>query len=338
MAHPLPRKNLPKVSLVIPLFNEEAILPELIRLLQMLKKTIHCDGLEFILINDGSFDRTGQILFDFAKWEPSAKVIEFSRNFGHQSAISAGIEHSSGDAVIIMDGDLQDPVDLIPTMLTRYMEGYDVVYAQRIARHGETIAKRATARLFYWFMKNLVFSKLPENVGDFRLMSREATNAFLKLREGDRFVRGLVTWIGFSQVGVPFERAPRQKGHTKYSFVKMFGFAWSAIVSFSMLPLRLGLLLGAVFFVFSFGLLGWTFYNQLVLKSLISPWLPWMAFGFMLGSTILLYLGILGEYLGRVFKEIKNRPFYIIRRTANCEEQTKSQTESPTLLFRNKNG
>jgi dolichol-phosphate mannosyltransferase len=272
---------------------------------------------EWVVVNDGSVDRTGDLLAAWAAREPRVKLIDLARNFGHAAALTAGLDHAGGDAVVIMDADLQDPPEVVLDMLVRYREGYDIAYAQRTKRHGETRFKLFTASTFYWLMRRLFHAELPSNSGDFRLMSRDAVNALGHLREGQRFLRGMVTWIGFPQIAVPFERPSRAAGTTKYPARKMIAFAKDAIFSFSVLPLRAASYVGVITFIFGmlFGMR--VLIHALFYDDLVQGWATVVVLESMLGGAILLCLGIIGEYVGRVYEEIKQRPLYIVRRRMN---------------------
>src|SRR6187399_1753846 len=225
-----PRPDPGLLSFVIPMYNEAEVLPILIPRLEQLAMSLPC-AVEWVVVNDGSRDSTANLLAAWASRDPRVKFVDFARNFGHPAALTAGLDHAVGDAVVVMDADLQDPPEIVAGMLARYREGYDIAYAQRTKRHGETAFKVATAAGFYWIMRAFVHRSLPANSSDFRLMSRSAVDALGHLREGQRFLRGMVTWIGFPQVAVPFERPSRAAGTTKYSTRKMVAFAWDAILS-----------------------------------------------------------------------------------------------------------
>jgi dolichol-phosphate mannosyltransferase len=311
-----PRPDPALLSFVIPMYNEMEVLPQLVERLTALAAGLPC-AVEWVVVNDGSRDGTGDALATWAARDARVKLIDFARNFGHAAALTAGLDHAGGDAVVIMDADLQDPPEVVGAMLARYREGYDIAYAQRTKRHGETPFKLATAAAFYWLMRRFVHRELPANSSDFRLMSRDAVNALGHLREGQRFLRGMVTWIGFPQIAVPFERPSRAAGTTKYSTRKMVAFAWDAILSFSMLPLRAASYFGFVTFLIGmiFGLrvlLHAIFYNDLV-----QGWATVVVLQTVLGGAILLCLGMVGEYVGRLYEEIKQRPLYIVRRRMN---------------------
>jgi dolichol-phosphate mannosyltransferase len=313
-----PRPDPDLLSFVIPMHDEAEVLPALVQRLESLADSLRCP-VEWVVVNDGSRDETGAILAAWAERDARVKFVDLARNFGHAAALTAGLDHTSGDAVVIMDADLQDPPEIVVDMLARYREGYDIAYAQRTKRHGETRFKIATAAGFYWLMRRFVHKDLPANSGDFRLMSRDAVQALGHLREGQRFLRGMVTWIGFSQVAVPFERPSRVAGTTKYSTRKMMAFAWDAILSFSTLPLRIATYFGFLTFV-----VGALFSLRIVIHSffyddLVPGWATLVALQSLLGGAILVCLGMVGEYVGRIYEEIKQRPIYIVRRRTNLE-------------------
>ncbi len=231
------------LSLVIPMYNESSVVPHLREALEDFMSELRGET-EVILVNDGSTDSTLAQIAAWAYDDPRIKVVNLSRNFGHQSASTAGLDYASGDAVVLLDADLQDPLAVIHQMIDRYCEGYDVVYGQRISRQGESGLKRFTAWMFYRLMSNFVYKDLPVDAGDFRLISRNCLDGLQQLRETHRFLRGMVAWVGYPQIGVQFERAPRVAGETKYPLRKMIRFAWTAATSFSALPLKASVWLG----------------------------------------------------------------------------------------------
>ncbi|MGH7340359.1 MAG: glycosyltransferase family 2 protein, partial [Candidatus Rokuibacteriota bacterium] len=243
--------------------------------------------------------------------DPRVRLIKFSRNFGHQIAITAGIDYARGDCVVVIDADLQDPPEVIAPMVEKWREGYDVVYGLRADRAGEGRLKLATAAMFYRLLRRLTRIDIPVDVGDFRLMSRRATDQLKQLREKDRFVRGLVTWIGFRQTGVPYLRDRRYAGETKYTYGKMIKFALDGITSFSTVPLRLATWLGYGASAFAFLYL-LSVFVQKAIGITIEGWATVMVAMLFLGGVQLVCLGIIGEYLGRVFNELKPRPMYVI--------------------------
>jgi glycosyltransferase involved in cell wall biosynthesis len=311
----IPRGNPRMLSLVLPAYNEEEVLPLLRPRLEALLAGLPCQG-ELVFVDDGSRDRTAPMLRAWAETDPRVTLLELSRNFGHQAAVTAGTDQARGDAIVIMDADLQDPPELIHEMLARYREGYDVVYAQRSKREADTMFKRATAALFYWIMRSFVHSELPVAVGDFRLMSRDVTDALRHLREGQRFIRGMVTWLGYSQTAVSFERPARAAGITKYPFRKMLRFAWDAILSFSSAPLRATAYLGLATILFGLAVAGYSVFRWFR-GATVAGWTSIMVLQGLIGGAILIGLGMIGEYIGRIYEESKQRPIYIIRRSSD---------------------
>ena len=309
----------PVLSLVIPMFNEELIIAELDRRLRDFLRAL--PGVEasweVVFINDGSKDRTLPMLKELAAAEPRYKVISFSRNFGHQAAITAGVDKAEGEAVVVMDADLQDPPEVVEAMIARWREGYDVVYAVREKRHGETWFKRATAAAFYRLLRTMLGGiDFPVDAGDFRLMSRPVVLTLRALREQHRFVRGMVAWIGFKQVAVKYDRPARFAGETKYPFKKMVRFAIDGITSFSIVPLRTATWLGMGAGLVGIGTAAWAFISAL--RGHVVPGWTTITVLVSLGSCAqLLVLGILGEYVGRIYEEVKRRPLYIIAEETN---------------------
>lgn len=298
------------ISVVVPCYNEEDVLPELIK---RLTATFSVLGIpyEFVLVDDGSKDRTWEMLCSYQANDSHLKIIRLSRNHGHQLALTCGLDHAAGDVVLIIDADLQDPPELIHEMLAKWKEGYDVVYGKRLARKGEGILKRGFAFLFYRLFKKLTGFELPSDTGDFRLMDKCALAAFLKMRERHRFIRGMVSWVGFHQTPVYYDRPERFAGVTKYPFRKSFFLAIDAITSFSYAPLRLASYLGVLFsflaFVYIFIIL-WLKYAGQNLPGYTSI----MAAVLLLGGVQLIVLGIMGEYVGRIFEQGQNRPIYLV--------------------------
>jgi len=310
-----------KLSLVVPVFNEAECLP---LLLKELRAVLDPSGLDYevIFVDDGSRDASLALLSREAVLDPRLKVLSFSRNFGHQTAVTAGIDFSTGDAVIIMDADLQDPPSLIPEMVRLYQEGYDVVSPQRLARQGDSWLKRGTAALFYWIMRRMVEERIPPEVGDFRLLSRGAVLALRQFREQHRFMRGLIAWLGLREVILPFQRRPRVAGATKYPLRKMLRFSWVAITSFSALPLRLTITLG-----FAASLLGLAYflfaaYAALVLKSVVPGWTSLVFLQCFFFGVMLVSLGLIGDYVAKIYEESKGRPLYIIDRVWNIAPES----------------
>jgi dolichol-phosphate mannosyltransferase len=317
------------LSIVVPMFNEEQVLPLLrARLTQVIDELL-C-RVEVILVDDGSSDRTYELLHEWALAEPAIKVVALSRNFGHQIAITAGMDASSGDAVVIMDADLQDPPSLIPEMVRGYCEGYDVVYGQRTERDGETWFKRATAAVFYRVMRRLVDRRLPADTGDFRLISRRVIEALRRIRERDRFVRGIVAWLGFAQLALPYRRAGRAAGVTKYPLTKMLRLALDAMISFSSLPLRLIAWFGAAAAGASTLVLARSLWLAIgdgaagpagahaAGHAEIAALVGWF------GGAILFAIGVLGIYVFRIHTEVRGRPLYLVRHAMNLAQEPRA--------------
>ncbi len=323
----------PALSLIIPVYNEEAIIDELDRRLKAFLGEV--DGTwEVLFVDDGSQDGTPAALGILASAEPRYKVISFSRNFGHQIAITAGMDRAEGDAVVIMDADLQDPPEVVTEMIQKWREGYDVVYGQRSIRHGESVFKRATAAAFYRVLRALIPIEMPLDTGDFRLMSRSVVLSMRALREQHRFVRAMVSWVGFKQTAVQYERPERFAGDTKYPLRKMIRFAVDGITSFSIVPLRvatwLGLLSGVVAIVTS----AWALYAAMTEKT-VPGWATIMIAVALAASAQLIMTGILGEYIGRIYEEVKRRPLYVVADTMNLppsgpSSSTKEPAAAPT--------
>lgn len=305
------------LGVVVPLYNEGEVLPKLKETLLKFGKTNSAD-LRFYLVNDGSTDDTAEKLSEWADEDDRVKVVELSRNFGHQAALSAGLDHVGEEEqfVVIMDGDLQDPPELIADMLKKAHEGYEVVYAKRRQRAGESAGKRFTASLFYRLFNGLSRTSIPEDVGDFRLINRNALAAFQAMPEQHRFARGMFSWIGFSQAEVEFDRERRHAGETKYSYRKMCSLAWNAATSFSSLPLRLAMLPGLATILFGMVYTGYTLFRHFTGHT-VPGWSTLVILICFFGSSILIALWAIAEYLAKVFEEVKGRPLYIVKRTRN---------------------
>ena len=300
------------VSFVFPVFNEADGLPHLRSALDAWLKDFQ-NPVEIVLIDDGSRDGSYELIQNWAAADPRVRGLSFSKNFGHQMAVSAGLAVAQGDAVVIMDADLQDPLDVVPEMVARYREGYDVVYGQRAERAGETIFKRATAWAFYRLMRRFVHPDLPADTGDFRLVSRRCLDAILRMNEQHRFLRGLFAWVGFPQIAVRYKRDPRRFGETKYPLYKMVKFAWNAALSFSTFPIKL-ISAGGFSTAFLAGAYGvYAVVQKYFFHNTVQGWTGLVVIGGLIGGMILVSLGIIGEYVGRIFEEIKRRPLYIVK-------------------------
>jgi polyisoprenyl-phosphate glycosyltransferase len=304
------------LSVVAPVYNEDGTVEEFFA-----RVRTALDGLPFelILVNDGSTDGSSLVLDEIAAHDPRVRVVHLSRNFGHQTALTAGLDHASGDAVVMLDADLQDPPELIPTMLDHWRAGCDVVYAVREHREGESHFKLSTARWFYRLFDKLAQVELQHNSGDFRLLDRRALNALLAMRERNRFLRGMTVWVGYTQAAVPYHRDPRYAGETKYTLSKMLRFSLDAISSFSHRPLQLATLLG-----FMISTLAFIAIPIVVVLRILGSYLP----GFsaltivvlLLGGIELIAIGIIGEYVGRIYDEVKGRPLYLVRARRNLPD------------------
>jgi dolichol-phosphate mannosyltransferase len=303
----------PAISVVLPVFDEQSTLP---LLHERLTRVMSGMGLayEIVLVNDGSRDDSWNVLLAMATADAHIRAVNLSRNFGHQVAITAGIEFSHGDVVIVMDSDLQDPPELIPQLYAKHLEGFDVVYAQRRSREGETWFKHATAKLFYRLIRRMANVDIPLDTGDFRLMSRRVVDDLRRLQERHRFMRGLVTWVGYNQTPIVYDRAPRAQGETKYPLRKMVRFALDGFTGFSSQPLRLATHAGALFAFVSFALMvGLTIFKLLGGQGLVTGWTSIIVAVLFLGGVQLLAIGILGEYIGRIYEEVKGRPLYLVQ-------------------------
>jgi polyisoprenyl-phosphate glycosyltransferase len=304
------------LSIVIPVYNEAPVLNVLIRTLHRVLSGTGSDY-EIVFVNDGSRDGSLQMLLAEAAANNRIKVLSFPRNFGHQTAVTAGLDFASGDAVVILDADLQDPPELIPTMLELYREGYDVVSPKRVSREGESLLKRVTASLFYWLMRNLVDRRIRSEVGDFRLLSRAAVNALRQFREQHRFLRGLIAWLGLREAILPFHRQRRAAGKSKYPMLTMLRFSWTAITSFSALPLRCTMAAGMAASGVSMLYFAYAAYGALVLKRVVPGWTSIVFLQCLFFGITLVGIGAIGEYVGRIYEEAKVRPLYILDHVVN---------------------
>jgi polyisoprenyl-phosphate glycosyltransferase len=301
----------PHLSLVIPIFNEEETIPELDRRLKEFLAELEVSW-EVVFVNDGSKDRSFGMLRGLAEREPRYKVLSFARNFGHQIAISAGLDVAEGDAVVVMDADLQDPPEIVSEMLAKFHEGYDVVYGVRTKRHGETIFKRITAAVYYRLLRSLLGFEVPLDAGDFRLMSRKVVVALRTLRERHRFVRGMVAWVGYNQTKVFYERPARFAGETKYPLSKMLKFAVDGITSFSVVPVRIATYLSMLAGFLAVCIAAWSLFQKFRGAPVVTGWTTIMVLIALSSSAQLLVMGILGEYVGRTYEEVKKRPLYTV--------------------------
>ncbi len=298
-------------SIVIPIFNEEETLPVLQSRLNAALASFD-QPFEVILVDDGSTDKSFELMHGIHKKDPRFKIIRFSRNFGHQIAISAGMDYATGDAVVIMDGDLQDPPEILASFIAKWKEGYEVVYAIRTKRK-ENIFKRAAYAIFYRLLSKISSIEIPLDSGDFCLMDRRVVASIRSLPERKRFVRGLRSWVGFRQVGVAYERDGRYAGAPKYTIAKLFGLAYDGIFSLSTAPLRIAVYIG--FAMSLLAMIGGLFviYEKIVHQIAIAGWASTIVVVMFLGGIILFTMGIIGEYISRIYEEVKQRPLYIVR-------------------------
>jgi glycosyltransferase involved in cell wall biosynthesis len=302
------------LSVVIPVLNEAESIP---LILARLRGVLRGITWECVFIDDGSTDATSRILELAALEDRRIKLLRFSRNFGHQAAVTAGLDFADGDAVVVMDADLQDPPELLPRMLDLFSQGYDIVSPQRISREAETRFKRWTSALFYSALSRMVDQKLTPDVGDFRLFSRRAVLAIRSLREQHRYMRGIAAWLGLKEAIVPFERKARAAGTTKYPFLKMLRFAWTGISSFSAFPLRISIAAGCILSCAGFLYLLRVIYLALWTTTLVPGWASVVALQCAFSGIILLALGAVGDYVARTYEETKDRPLYVVTETSN---------------------
>lgn len=322
-----PRAHPATLSLVIPMYNEESALPFLRTAVTefMSKMPFH---MEVVLINDGSTDATLRQLVDWARQDTRVKVINFSRNFGHQIALTAGLDYATGDAIVTLDADLQDPLSVIPRMIELYCEGYDVIYGQRKDRLGENWMKRCTAWLFYRFMRKFIHKDLPVDSGDFRLLSRPCLSGLQQMRETHRFIRGMIAWVGFPQIAVQYERQARVAGTTKYPMKKMLGFAWTAATSFSILPLKASIWLGVIVTIAGMGEMMHALLAKIFHWYVVPGWASLAVLVSILGGATLVSIGVLGEYVGKLYEQTKSRPLYLVAQTVNIDTASDAAEKS----------
>ncbi len=300
------------LSIVVPAFNEEEVLPEFYR-----RITDMADGIdtavELIFINDGSTDHTLGLLQELKAGDPRVAILDLSRNFGKEIAMTAGLDHAHGDAVVVIDADLQDPPELIPEMLRQWQQGYDVVYAKRTSRAGESAMKKFTAHVFYRLIRRISRVDIPQDTGDFRLLSRRAVDALVGLREQHRFMKGLFAWVGYPQKAILYERDARFDGETKWNFTGLWNFAIEGITSFSILPLKLASYVGVITALSAFVYGIFIIVQTLLFGNPVAGYPSLLVAVLFLGGIQLIALGVIGEYLGRMFDETKGRPLYLLK-------------------------
>ncbi len=305
------------LSIIVPIYNEEQIIPELHRRLSEAAQIITSDY-ELIFVNDGSKDGSLFELIKLTEKDSKAYYINFSRNFGHQIAVTAGVDHSTGNAVVIIDGDLQDPPELIPEMYQKHKEGFEVVYAKRASREGESFFKKITAKMFYRTLRSLTSIDIPLDTGDFRLIDRKIVEVLKKMPEQNKFLRGQIAWIGFNQTAVYFNRDKRKFGKSGYPLSKMLKFAMDGVTSFSDKPLGFVTKLGFIISVISFATILYAIFSHFFLQKTITGWTSLIVSSMFVGGVQLISIGIIGEYISRINNNVLNRPLYIVN-TSNLK-------------------
>ncbi|HEV7301016.1 MAG TPA: glycosyltransferase family 2 protein [Tepidisphaeraceae bacterium] len=310
--HPLiPRPAPALLSVVIPVYNEQEVVP-ILRDHLTAWAAAQPYAIEIVLVNDGSTDRTIDALLTWANEDKRVVVIGLARNFGHQAAITAGLDVATGDAIVVIDADLQDPPDVIPQMVRQYELGYDIVYGRRLRREGEPVTKKLAGWAFYRFMRAFIYADLPTDTGDFRLISRRTLDALQQMRETHRFVRGMVAWLGFPSTAVEYARPPRAAGESKYPWRRLAKLAWTGAISFSPLPLRVSLGLGIAVALAGLGVAIYALAAKLSGQFIVPGWTSQVVVSCLIGGAVLISNGMLGEYVGRIFEASKGRPLYVV--------------------------
>jgi len=302
----------PTYSVVVPAYNEQEVIAETYKRLTAVMVDMN-ESYELIFINDGSSDNTAHLIAEFCNSDPCVRLINFSRNFGHMAAISAGMEHARGQAIFVIDADLQDPPEIFPQMAEKWREGYHVAYGKRTKRKGESLFKRLSAKIFYRFIRHMTSIDMPPDTGEFRLIDRQVCDAINKLPEKSRYIRGLVSWVGFKQIAVQYVREERFAGVTKYPLRKMITFAVDAITSFSHKPLKLATMVGFFISLLSFLYILYAIYQVFFGYNTMQGWASTIAAVLFTQGIVLMLLGLMGEYIGRIYMELQNRPLYIVQ-------------------------
>lgn len=308
------------LTVIVPAFNEQEVLPEFHKRLTTVLNTLE-KPCEILYVDDGSTDQTWMILNTLREQDAHVSLIALSRNFGKETAVTAGLDHAKGEAVVLIDADLQDPPELIPQFIAAWQNGYDVIYGQYTKRFGETWLKKKTASLFYRMMQHTTALKLPKDASDFRLLSRQAVDALKKLKEQHRFMKGLFTWIGYKQYGITYQRSPRFAGKTKWNYWQLWNFALEGITSFTIAPLKFATYLGLFTACCAFIYAIITACKTLLFGNSVQGYTSVMVVILFLGGVQLITLGVMGEYLGRMFNESKNRPLYLVKEYLQGAEQ-----------------
>ncbi|MCX6276272.1 MAG: glycosyltransferase family 2 protein [Bacteroidetes bacterium] len=305
---------MPQLSIIIPIYNEEGNIPKLFERLTNVLSVLQSDA-EFIFINDGSVDGSIRLIKELASLHPGVRYINFARNFGHQIAVTAGLDHCKGKAAIIIDADLQDPPELIAEMFQKWQEGYEVVYAKRRSREGESYLKKFTAKLFYRMLKKITSINIPVDTGDFRLIDRKIIDALKQMPEQQKFLRGQISWIGFRQTFIEYDRDARYSGKTGYTFKKMIRLALDGITSFSNLPLKFATFTGFMVSGIAFIMILYALYSRFISRDYVPGWTSLMLAVLFIGGVQLICIGIIGEYISRMSSNVRNRPLYIVNET-----------------------
>jgi len=313
----------PEYSVIIPAYNEQEVIEESYKRLTAVMRQLN-EPYELLFVDDGSRDDTAGILARICENDRNVKLLRFSRNFGHMPAITAGMDYARGNAILVIDADLQDPPELFPEMIGKWREGYDVVYGKRSERKGETAFKKMTAGLYYRFLRRMTDVDLPVDTGEFRLIDRKVCDAIKSIKEKNRYIRGLVSWVGFKQTAVEYVREKRFAGVTKYPLTKMIKFAMDGITTFSYKPLKLATHLGFGISVLSFLYLLIVLYQRLFTDTTTTGWASMVAIVLFSQGIVLMVLGLMGEYIGRIFEEIKGRPIYIVKEILNDEVEAEN--------------
>ncbi|QWU16868.1 dolichol-phosphate mannosyltransferase [Paenibacillus sophorae] len=322
-----------RYSVIVPMYNEEEVISHTYkRLKEVMDRS--GDAYELIFVNDGSRDRSADMIREIADRDGHVKLIDFSRNFGHQVAITAGMDYARGEAVVVIDADLQDPPEVILELIAKWKQGYEVVYAKRLKRHGETLFKKITAKLFYRLLSSMTSVDIPTDTGDFRLIDRKVCNVLRELKEKNRYVRGLVSWVGFRQTMVEYVREERFAGETKYPLKKMIRFALDGITSFSHKPLKIASYLGFLLSFSSFVFLFFVLMQKWFTSRTVPGWASIVGVNLLFNGIVLMILGVIGEYIGRIYDESKDRPLYIVREAVGYRNLKEEEAE----LFREKAG
>ena len=320
------------LSIVAPAFNEEAVLPSFIERVRAVLDSLDCAG-ELVLVDDGSTDETWQVISDASAADTRIHGLRLARNFGHQMALTAGLAASDGEAVITLDADLQHPPEVIPQLIATARSGYEVVYAVRSTQDEAKLAKRVSAKVFYSILNRLTSLDLPEGAADFRYMSRRVVTVLLAMPERHRFLRGMTRWAGFRQTFLPYHRAGRHAGKSKYGVAKMIRLAWDAVTSFSAVPLRIAGLLGIAVSILGWAYLVYVICVHVFTHTTVSGWTSVTAAVLVLGGVQLICLGIFGQYLGRMYEDVKGRPLFLVAEDTRSPERTNGLPEFHSTLF-----